>query len=160
MAEQFRITTDATFADSIFVHVQDGVTIRFDLVSAGIFLVEEGGLDIIDGLKAQHKKIEFDDSKRTLTDEDLVGFNKAKALFEALGTESFDTTYSVIRNNMIPGCSVTVTDLENMRYLEKHDKKAKDVSKLELITDYSHANFVTHNKKNYDSRKVQGADNA
>jgi hypothetical protein len=117
VASQFRITTDSAIDDSIFIHIADGITIRFNCINEGIYLLDETDLPKLKPLigytcanVVEHNKLDF-------TNRELEGANTARSLFKALGMPSYSRYIHAIENNLIQDCPVTISDVRRALHI-------------------------------------------
>jgi hypothetical protein len=85
VASHFHITSDSAIADCIFVHISDGVRIRFTNLDDGIYLLDKSDMPKLKSFTSYSFANIVDDNKLDFTSRELEGADTARSLFKAMG---------------------------------------------------------------------------
>ena len=119
VAKHFRITTDTSVEDAIFVHIEDGCTLRFIMIGNGLFLLDEAGHSKLS--KFSSYSFNQVDTVRSLksnfTRREIEGAERARTLFRAIGMPSYQKFIHALEHNHIRNCPVTAADVRRALHI-------------------------------------------
>jgi len=123
----FRITTDTSVANEIYVYIGDGAVVTFRQVETGLFLMDLDSLatarSILHSPKAKDSLISYyyatlvTENKASFTRREIEGADNAKSLSRSLGMPSYQALIDAIENSHIHDCPVTAADVKRCVYI-------------------------------------------
>jgi hypothetical protein len=117
--DKYRVTFDSSTDDTFYVHKSDGSTRKFVVLQSG------GGLNFLDTAKDQKslQQIEFiktgaimvntvEQNKTRYSGHDIKRAEHARKTQDLIGRPSTSKYLSIIANNILPNCKVTINDIK------------------------------------------------
>ena len=120
VSEHYRITTDTSVEDAIFVHISDITALRFVMVKNGLFLLDPSSMDKLRSLFNVYSFNQISvvrDLKSHFTRREIEGAERARTLFRAIRMPSYASFIHALEHNHIKNCPVTAADVRRALHI-------------------------------------------
>ena len=110
--KRFRIMSDTSVSNSIFVHLEDGRQMEFKEIQSGLYMWRPNSKVNLNNVKVSRYSFLnlVSTNKNMFTNEEIKRANLAKRLYQHIGAPWYSKFIKMIQDNYIRNCPVTVDD--------------------------------------------------